>query len=156
MSNAKNIILFITITVWATLIGAVTYSHVAFFPAFLHHLPDSTNLLRGPYGIHDEKFWMTIHPVLIVCLLVSLIINRKLKERRTLILVPFCIYVVVLIITFLYFVPELQAFAKSDQSGIPAEEWLQRGTKWEQLSWVRGTFLYAGFVFLLNALVKQH
>lgn len=153
--KAKNTTLSISITIWAILIGAVVYSHVAFFPAFLHHLPDSTSLISGSYAINDEPFWKTIHPILIVSLILSLIVNWKLKSRTKLILIPFCIYIIILVITFSYFVPELLAFAKSDLSDIPAAEWIKRGKLWEQLSWVRGSFLMIGFGLLLQALIRR-
>jgi Domain of unknown function (DUF1772) len=155
MTKAKEISLFITLLVWATLIGAVAYSHIVFFSTYLHHLPDSTRLISGADGLKDENFWMLIHPLSIITLLTTLTLNWKLPSRRKYILLTFSIYIVVLGVTFTYFVPELKAFAQSNQSGISATEWLERGKRWERLSWIRGFFMYAGFIILLTALIKN-
>lgn len=155
MKKASEISLFIAIIFWGTIIGAIMYSHVVFLSAYLPNLPDSTKLLSGPYAIHDEDFWIPIHPLCILALTITLILNWKLIPRRKYILSTLILYLIVLVITFSYFVPELQAFAGSYQSGIPAAEWIERGTKWERFSWIRGFFMYCGFVILLVALVKN-
>lgn len=155
MKKAREISLFIAIILWATLIGAVMYSHVVFLSAYLRHLPASTSLLSGPYGIHDENFWIPIHPVCILAMIVTLILNWNVLPRRKYILSTLIMYAIILVITFNYFVPELLAFAQSHQSTVPASEWLERGTRWERLSWIRGFFMYSGFVMLLIALVKN-
>jgi hypothetical protein len=54
----------------------------------------------------------------------------------------------------LFFVPELLAFARSAQSDVPASEWLERGQRWEKLSWVRGALMYVGFGLVLRAFGK--
>lgn len=155
MTKAKEVSLFMAVVAWATLIGAVMYAHVVFFSTYLHHLPESTSLISGPYGLHEENFWMFIHPVCILTLLLALVLNWKLLARRKYILSTLGIYLLVLVATFAYFVPELKAFALSSQSDIPSTEWLERGIKWERLSWTRGFFMYCGFVMLLIALVKN-
>lgn len=155
MKKAREISLFIAIIFWATLIGAVMYSHVVYFSAYLRHLPDSTNLLIGPYALRDENFWIPIHPLCIIALVTTLVLNWKLVQRRKYILSTLIIYAIVLVITFIYFVPELKAFANSHQSNIPAAEWLERSTIWERSSWVRGFFMYFGFVMLLIALIRN-
>jgi hypothetical protein len=60
-----------------------------------------------------------------------------------------------LIITSLFFVPELMAFAKSPESNLPAAEWLARGNRWQYLSWIRGAVCFVFFVPLLVALTKS-
>ncbi len=155
MNTVKEISLMITLLLWATLIGGIAYSHVVFFSAYLHHLPESTNLLTGPYGLHDERFWMVVHPVLILSIVGTLLVNWKEGTRRKYLLFTFAIYLLTLTVTYLFFVPELQAFAQSKLSGIPASEWLERGKRWELLSWIRGFFMYGGFLLLLIALRKN-
>ncbi len=155
MNRVKEISLCITLLVWATLIGAVMYSHIVFFSTYLYHLPQSTSLINGAYGIHDEKFWMLIHPICVLSLLVTLTLNWKLPARRRFLLIAVGIYVVALVTTAIYFVPELKAFAQSSQSNLPAAEWLERGKLWERLSWTRGLAMYCGFAMLLMAFVKD-
>ena len=54
MKQASQISLFIAITCWAALVGAILYSHIAYFPGYLSHLPDSNKIITE-YGVQDEK-----------------------------------------------------------------------------------------------------
>jgi uncharacterized membrane protein len=146
--------LFLAIIIWGTLLGGIVYSHIVFFPVYLSDLPNSAVVVNGTYGLNEARFWMTVHPLLILSLIIALALNWKFKARRRLIATSFGIYITVLIITSLFFVPELMAFAKSPESNIPASEWLARGNRWQHLSWIRGAVCFTGFVPLLVALTK--
>ncbi|HEV2720821.1 MAG TPA: hypothetical protein VG323_12440 [Thermoanaerobaculia bacterium] len=61
------------------------------------------------------------------------------------------IYAVAIIVTSIYFVPELMAYRNSASSTVSAAEWYAHGQKWQHLSWIRGFFMYAGFIPLLLA-----
>ena len=121
MQKAKQISLIITIILWATLAGAVVYSHIVYFPPYLSHLPESTSLISGEYGLHEGNFWMMIHPVAILSTIISLILNWKLTSRRRFILIALGIYALAIICTAFYFVPELMAFANSKNDTIPLQ-----------------------------------
>jgi hypothetical protein len=153
MQNAKQLTLFLCIIFWAILIGGIGYSHVVYMPAYLGHLPASNSLIQGEYGLHDENFWMLIHPVVILTSIAALAFNWKMKSRRKLIATAFGIYALALVVTALYFVPELQAFAKAGLEE-PAADWQARGEQWLKLSLVRGSCIFVGFVLLLLALTK--
>ncbi len=154
MHNAKQLLLILCICFWAILIGGIVYSHVVYLPPYLGHLPESNSLIRGDYGLHEENFWMRIHPVIILLSILTLVLNWKLKSRRVLIGAGFGIYVLALVVTALYFVPELKAFAAQDPA-VSSAEWKERGAQWLNLSLVRGCFLFAAFVLLLVALTKN-
>jgi hypothetical protein len=156
MKISGQFFLYLTLILWGTLIGGIMYSHIVFFPPYLSHLPGSTALISGEYGLHDEAFWTLIHPVLILTSIVTVILNWKMPSRRKYILIAIGIYALAIISTFTYFVPELKAFADSAHSTTTPGEWLQRGQKWQYLSWTRGFFMYAGFVMLLIALTKTN
>jgi hypothetical protein len=147
--------LFPAIIFWGILIGAIVYSHIAFFPAYLSDLPNSAVVVTGKYGINETPFWITIHPLLILSLIIALVLNWKFKWRRKLIALSFGIYVSVLIVSALFFVPELMAFAKSSESSLPASEWFARGHRWQNLSMIRGAVCFMGFIPLLIALSKS-
>ena len=155
MERAKRISLFITLILWGTLVGGMMYSHVVFFPAYLSRLPESTQLIKGPYGLHDENFWMSMHPVMILSFIVTIILNWKLTDRRKFILTAFGIYVLAIIATFSFFVPELIAFAESSNSATTSSDWFQRGQTWQHMSWIRGFFMYVAFIMLLIALTEN-
>lgn len=146
--------LFLVVILWGTLLGGIAYSHLVYFPVYLSALPESAVVVRGPYGLHDVIFWMTVHPLLIVSLIVALVLNWKAKSRRKLILISFVIYFVVLVITQVYFLPELVAFEGSPESNVLRSEWIARGQRWQTLSWIRGAVMFAGILPLLLALTK--
>lgn len=128
MQRAAQIFLFITVILWGTLIGGIMYSYIVFFPTYLSHLPQSTALINGPYGLKDEAFWMVIHPAMMLSIIITLLLNWNSVSRRKYILIPCFIYALTITATFIYFVPELMAFAKSNQArSSSAAEWLQRG-----------------------------
>jgi hypothetical protein len=144
--------LFLVVILWGTLLGGIAYSHLVYFPVYLSALPDSAVVVNGPYGLHEGIFWTTIHPLLIISLIVALALNWKTRARRKLILISLAIYFLVLVVTRLYFIPELIAFARSPASTVSPSEWLARGQRWQRLSWIRGTIMYAGILPLLLGL----
>ena len=156
MNTARQLSLIITILLWSAIMGAIVYSHIVYFPPYLGHLPESNNLLQGPYGLHEGNFWKFIHPFVILSTLITLILNWKVKSRRKLILIPSLIYLAVIISTATYFVPELMAFAASTAENSDKTDLLARGQKWQYFSWFRGALMYFGFVLLLLGLTKPN
>jgi hypothetical protein len=150
--NARRISLMVSIIFYGVLCGGIVYSHVVFFPTYLSALPNSASLVNGPYALHDENFWMMIHPLAILSLLLALALNWKIPARRKLIAIPLALYLMAIVVTFLYFVAELRAFRASPRSGLSAAEWYARGQRWQHLSWIRGTILGLAMVPLLLAL----
>ena len=149
---AKQVSLFVSCILWGILVGGVAYSHIVYFPAYLLHLPESTSLITGTYGLQDGHFWMFMHPLLIISMIVTLITNWKQNEKKKYILTATGIYILAIIATAIYFVPELMAFAESAKSTtVTAAEWLERGQKWLILSCIRGTFMAAAFIMMLIA-----
>ena len=150
----KTIALMISVILWGTVLGGIVYSHIVYFPVYLSALPDSAVLVNGPYALHEENFWMLIHPLIILSLIITLALNWKLKARRKLIAITMVLYALAIIATTLYFVPELRAFANSPKLGISSAEWLARGQRWQYLSWLRGGVMFVAMVPLLLALTK--
>jgi hypothetical protein len=146
--------LFLAVILWGTLLGGVAYSHLVYFPVYLSALPDSAVVVNGNYGLHEAIFWMIIHPLLILTLIVALALNWKSRSRRKLILISLAIYSLVLVVTQIYFLPELAAFAQSPGSTVSPSEWLARGQRWQRLSWIRGGVMYVGILPLLLALTR--
>ena len=152
--NARTISLMVSLIFYGIFIGGIVYAHVVFFPPYLSALPASAALTNGPYALHDEYFWTLIHPLAILALIVALILNWKIPARRNLIAIPLVLYVIAMIVTFLYFVPELRAFHSSPSSSVSAAEWYTRGQRWQYLSWTRGTIMGLAMIPLLLALVS--
>ncbi len=150
----STVILIIVTIFWGILLGGMMYSHIVYFPAYLSDLPKSAVLANGPYGLNDGIFWIIIHPLTLVSLLIALFANRKNKQRRKLIVLPLIVYVIALIITSVYFVPELMRFKDSPSSGIPASEWLSRSKNWMMFSIIRGIGMFAAIIPLFIALTR--
>ncbi|HYX72180.1 MAG TPA: hypothetical protein VE732_05375 [Nitrososphaera sp.] len=146
--------LFLAVILWGTLLGGIAYSHLVYFPVYLSALPNSAIIVNGPYGLHEAIFWMIIHPLLILSLIMALVLNWKSRSRRKLILISFAIYIVVIVVSQVYFIPELVAFERSPESSLSPAEWLARGQRWQRLSWIRGATMYAGILPLQLALTK--
>lgn len=146
--------LFLAIVLWGTLLGGIAYSHLVYFPVYLSALPDSAVVVNGTYGLNEVPFWMIIHPLLILSLIVALALNWKSKPRRKLILISFAIYIAVIVVSQVYFIPELVVFQRSPESSLSRAEWSARGQRWQRLSWIRGAIMYAGILPLLLALTR--
>ena len=153
-SRFPTFVLMLAIVLWGTLLGGITYSHLVYFPRYLSELPASAVVVTGPYGLREGIFWMTIHPLLILSLILTLVLNWRSPARRRLISISFAVYVLVLVITQIYFLPELAAFQRSAESSVSPSEWLARGQRWQRMSWIRGIVCYAAFLPLLFALTK--
>jgi len=145
----------ISIVLMGILLGGIVYAHLVFFPPYLSALPNSAVLVNGPYGLHDEYFWMMIHPFAVLSLMVALILNWKIPARRKLIAIPLIVYVLALVVTSLYFVPELRNFKASPNIAVSPAEWYARGQRWQHLSWIRGTMMGLSYIALLLALTVR-
>lgn len=150
--RARTIGLMISSLLMGILLGGVVYSHIVYFPVFLSALPDSAVLVNGPYALNERQFWFLIHPLAILSLIVTLALNWKIRARRKLIIIPLVIYLLAIVVTALYFVPELQNFHNSPNLNISRAEWYARGQRWQYFSWVRGAFMGLSVVPLLLAL----
>lgn len=146
-------VLMLAVVLWGTLLGGIVYSHLVFFPVYLSDLPNSAVLVNGPYALNETPFWLIIHPLLVISLIVALVFNWN-GPRRKLIVISLIVYAVIIIITQIYFVPELILFKHSPESTVPAADWLARGRSWQRLSWLRGVISYLAFIPLLIALTK--
>ena len=152
MLSLKTIALMISILLMGILLGGIVYSHIVYFPVFLSALPDSAVVVNGPYALPDERFWLLIHPLAILSLIISLALNWKIRVRRKLIIIPLAVYLLAIVVTSLYFVPELRTFQNSPNLNLSPAEWYARGQRWQYLSWLRGTIMGLSIIPLLLAL----
>ena len=153
-ATAAGGLLMGTIVIWGTVLGGFASSHIVFFPVYLSALPESAVVVTGPYGLNDGAFWALAHPILIVALAATLGVNWRHANRRRLILINVGIYVAVIVVTALYFVPGLMAFADSANRNIASADLADRGMWWQRWSWMRGSTMYLGIVPLLLALTS--
>jgi hypothetical protein len=112
-------------------------------------------MFQGEYGYKAETFWMLIHPVSILLLVTALIVNWK-TARRKYIAIALVGYVLILVITAIYFVPELLSILQTPYQPVVDQSLVDRATLWETLSLVRLGFLVVLFGTLLFGLTQAN
>ncbi len=131
-------------------IGGATYEHASIVPVWASAPPASLAMFQGDYALRAANFWIPIHPVTLVLLLAALITNWR-TARRKFILLTLGGYLAVLLLTFLYFVPELISITGSPFGQNVDGELTRRASSWEALSLARlGFLIVLAFSLLLG------
>ncbi len=150
--TAATILLHVVTLGWGVLMGAVIYEHVAVVPVWAAQPPASLAMWRGDHRLRAERFWMGVHPVLLLALIATVALTWSATDLRNSVLVTVAGYVLVLAVTAVWFVPELLHLTTSPDGAIPAAEWSRRARRWELLSICRGVFMLGLSWPLLRAL----
>jgi len=140
MPNLRLLSLIAASISFIVVIGGAVYEHLSIVPVWTSAVPASLAMFQGQYAIQPSHFWIPIHPITIVLLLAALVLNWG-TERRKYILVTLGGYVLVLVTTFLFFVPELMALTQSAYSNSVNSDLTNRAKLWETLSLFRLGFL---------------
>ena len=149
----KNMIYSMCCLGFITVIGGAVYEHASVVPQWAAAPPASLSMFQGEYGLKAENFWMFIHPINMVLFITALIVNWKTDRKRNLISV-LTGYLVILIITAIYFVPELLAITNTTYATTADAGLIERGTRWEILNLVRLAALIGLSFYLLAGLTK--
>ena len=152
--GAGTYAILIALVFWGVLIGGIAYSNLIVMPAFLGDLPTSAAVVNGTYAVNEAPFWIGIHPLVVISTLIALAANWNEIPRRKLISRSLVVYILVLVVTTLYFVPELMAFVGSPNSDIPAAEWASRARNWRVSSAIRGVLIFGLYFQMLLALLR--
>lgn len=151
MFRPANLLLSIAALSYIIVIGGATYEHLAFVPQWTAAPPASLAMLQGPYGLMAQNFWIPIHPITLLLMTAALLINWRGPRRKT-IAMALGGYVLVLIITFAFFVPELIAITTTPYSATVDASLQVRAARWETMSLVRLAFLVVVALVMLSAL----
>ena len=151
---SKNFIYVLACLCFTIMIGGAVYEHLSVVPHWSAAPPASLSMFQGEYGLNPEPFWKIVHPVNLVLFITALIVNWK-SERRKNILLPLVIYVVILAITAIYFVPELLSITRTTFAAVSDPGLTQRASQWEMLSIVRLFVLLATAIYLFLGLPKS-
>ncbi len=151
MNRASNIFLFLAILSYIIVIGGATYEHLAMVPQWTAAPPASLAMLQGEFGLRPHYFWIPIHPFTLLLMIGALVTNWKSARRRTIQLVMGG-YVLVLVITQIYFVPELLDITGTPFSTTVDADLQARAGLWEVFSLVRLAFLIGVAIKFLSAL----
>ena len=147
----RTLFLILASISFVVVIGGAVYEHLALVPVWTSAVPASLTVFQGEYALRAQNFWIPIHPVTIVLMVGALIANWR-SDRRWLIILPLAGYVIVLGITFLYFVPELMTLTQTPFSETVDAALTARANTWETLSLVRLGFLFILAITLLSSL----
>ncbi|MBC7946526.1 MAG: hypothetical protein H7Y42_01505 [Chitinophagaceae bacterium] len=134
--NFKNLIYIAAGVSFSIVIGAAVYEHMAVWPRAFKAVPASLTMLQGEYGLNAEVFWKTIHPVTLLLLITTLVMSWK-TSRKMNVLATLIGYVIILGITFTYFVPELLSITQTAYADTVDASLTKRGGTWTTLSIVR-------------------
>ena len=150
----KDIIYSISCLTFAIMIGGAVYEHLNVVPQWTAAPPVSLSMFQGEYGLKPELFWMSIHPVNIILFAATLIIHWKTKRRKN-VLITLISYFIILIITSIYFVPELLSITSTTYASAPDSDLTKRAKLWEILSLARLGVLMVLSIILFTGLTKQ-
>jgi len=150
MNTFRTIVLILASISFIVVIGGAVYEHAGIVPIWASAVPASLAMFQGEYAITPFRFWIPIHPITMLLLLLSLAFNWR-SERRNSILTTVVGYAIVLAVTFLYFVPELMSITQSVYAITIDPELTQRAQSWEFWSQVRlASLLLMAFILLLG------
>jgi hypothetical protein len=151
----KDILYSVTCLAFAIIIGGAVYEHLSVVPQWTAAPPASLSMFQGEYGLKPELFWMIIHPVTLLLFTLTLVLHWKSDRRKHLVTV-LAGYILVLLVTSLYFVPELIGIITTPFSRTPDPELTRRAALWEVLSLVRLSVLLMLAIGLLMGLTKDN
>ena len=151
---ARTLALILACISFIIVIGGATYEHAAVVPVWASAPPASLSMFQGNYPLSAANFWIPVHPVTLLLMTAALVLNWG-SERRKFVLVTLGGYLAVLLLTFLYFVPELVSITGSAFSSAVDTGLTQRAKTWETLSLVRLAFLIVLAISLLYGLSRS-
>ncbi len=134
--HAKDFVYSFTCLSFAVVIGAAVYEHLAVVPQWSAAPPASLSMFQGKYGLNAGAFWMYIHPVTLLLFIAALALSWKTDRKKNL-LTTFAGYLAIIIITAIYFVPELMAITGTPFSETVDPSLTKRAQLWELLSLIR-------------------
>src|SRR5688572_1453753 len=121
----KTLLLILGSISFIIVIGGATYEHAAVVPVWTAAVPASLAMFQGEYGLAASKFWIPVHPITLTLLVLALVANWR-NMRRTYILGTLAGYLVILAVTFVYFVPELIALTQGTHTATVDAELTRR------------------------------
>ncbi len=154
MSTIKDLLLILATIGFTIILGGGVYEQLAVVPSWSAAPPSSLTMFQGEFGLHAEKFWGMILPLTLLLLIASLVANWKTRRRKILLIVM-GYFLFTIILTGLYFVPELMSITQTPIQPTADNALTERASKWETLSILRLLGTAIASVFLLIALTKS-
>ena len=127
--------------------GGAVYEHLAVVPQWRAAPPASLTMFQGTYALNPGRFWPFAHVAAVTLLLGALILDWR-TPARTFIEMALGGYGVLLIVTALYFLPELGTITRTPYQPVADAALTARAVRWELFSLMRLAVLL-GLAFVL-------
>ncbi len=149
----KDILYAITCLTFSIMVGGAVYEHLCVVPSWSAAPPLSLSMFQGEYGLKAETFWMLIHPVNLLLFAASLAMFWRTQRKKNIVIV-LASYISILVVTAIYFVPELLTIVQTPFSTEVDPDLTRRAKLWEVLSIIRMFILFALTIVLYLGLAK--
>lgn len=149
--KSKNIFYILNCIFFCLIIGAGVYEHFAVLPVAFSEPPKSLTMFQGDYAIQQATFWKLIHPITLILFIITLALNWRTGRRKS-ILIALGIYFLILVATFIYFVPQLMHITGTHYSETVDTSLQKSGSLWITLSLVRAVFMVISAFILISGL----
>lgn len=151
--NLKDVVYAFACLAFSVVIGGAIYEHLCVVPQWAAAPPLSLSMFQGKYGLYPQAFWIPIHPITLLLIIITLFFSWK-TARKNNVLTTLLGYITILIITSIYFVPELIEITATPYSTDVSAALTKRAKLWETLSIVRLFTLIILAIVLFLGLAK--
>ncbi len=163
-SRLSQIFLWLFVIFLSVSIGAGIYETLVVWPADFGAPPQSIWTLSDFWREHANlrpnsglRFWIFLTPVTGLLALINVIFALRSSGRyRSWLLLASVPTVIVIAITFIYFVPTLGVIWTSQRTGLSGEEVAAKVHMWVALNWLRTVIMTIAWLFLLRAFGLSH
>lgn len=153
-NNLAFVSLFITVLLFGVLNGGGLFEEIVVAPVWSASPPSSFALIQAPNGLSLTSFWIPFHIAANIFLVIALILNWQNRIRRNYLLIVLAVYLVIRVVTFTYFAPEIIAFENTPAQGLDSPELEARAERWTILSWFRTVGEIGINILLLLAIIQ--
>lgn len=136
----------------AAALGGGLYEHIVLIPMWSKSPPSSFSIIQPTTGVPLQLFWIPVHAMITLFIILSLVMTWSDVTVRRLLLVALASYIVMRVWSGLYFIPEMIAFQKVPLDSAPSAELAGRVSRWRFWTWFREPLDIISFLFSLLAL----
>lgn len=129
--------LFYAVALYFVMNGAQLWETAIMVPAWTAAPPESLFFFKGSHGLDFKYFWIVVHSVHEVVLLIAIAFNWQLRNRRNIMLLLFAVHAGVRIWTVTYFAPTLMEFMAVEVRPGTDTILLEKAKTWEMLNYAR-------------------
>jgi hypothetical protein len=154
-SKLAQVVLWFFVLSSSILTGGGIFEHVVLTPLWAGSLPESVT--QWPYGGIQGKFFIIASPLYYLFSLALIILSWRMPQRqRKMALVAGLSGIIIMLATFLFFLPILQKTQVTRGAGLSGEEITRLVNQFKTWNWARWAVLIGGWVAGLGALSLSH